>query len=438
MRTFLVLWTGQFVSVIGSALTSFALGVWVYQRTGSVTQLGVVYLLVFLPGILVAPFTGALVDRWDRKRPLLLGTGGGIVCTLSLAALYWSGLLQPWQIYITTAVTSVLTALQLPAFTATVGLLVPKAQLGRANGLVMLAPAFAQITGPLAGGFLIAALHIQGLILIDCLTFGFAMVCLLTVSIPRPAATEAGSAGSGTLLGESVHSWRYVTARRGLLGLLVFYAVLNLAVGFVDVLITPLVLSFAKTGALGTVLAVGGVGMVLGSVVMTVWGGPRRRIHGVLGFSALLGAALCVGALRADAVLIAGAAFVFLFCSAVINASSRSIWQAKVAPDLQGRVAALESMVATSTLPVSYLLAGPITLYVCRPLIAPGGALRGAATNILGGTGPGRDMALLLFACGLAILATAGCGYLYPRLRSVEAEIPDAVAETAAPEPSRV
>ncbi|MFF7338402.1 MFS transporter [Streptomyces sp. NPDC008163] len=435
MRTFLVLWCGQFASLIGSALTSFALGVWVFQQTGSVTGLGLVYLLTFLPGILVAPFTGALVDRWDRRKPLLLSVGGGVACTLVLATLYATDLLQPWHIYVTSAVTSVLTALQLPAFTATVSLLVPRAQLGRANGMVLFAQAVSQIVGPFAGGFLIAAVDLQGVVLVDCLSFALALGCLLTIRLPRPKATLEGSAGSGSLLGETAQSWRYITRRPGLLWLLVFYAVLNFAVGFVDVLITPLVLSFSETGALGTVMAVGGVGMVLGSVLMSVWGGPRRRIHGVLGFSLLLGLALTLGSLRANLVLIAGAAFVFLFCSAVINASSRSIWQTKVEPDMQGRVIALENMVATSSLPVAYLLAGPLTDHLFQPLMNADGAL---AHNVgaLIGTGAGRGMALLLLGCGMTILLTAVAGYLHPRLRQVEEELPDALPSVPTPEPT--
>lgn len=435
MRAFLVLWAGQFVSLVGSALTSFALGVWVFQETDSVTGLGVVYLLVFLPGILVAPFTGALVDRWDRRRPLLLSACGGIVVTLTIASLHGAGMLRPWHIYVTTAVTSVLTALQLPAFAATVSLLVARTQLGRANGLVLFAQAVSQIVGPLAGGFLIAAAGVRGVLLIDCVTFTVALLCLLSLRIPRPEATAAGSAGSGTLLGETRHSWRYIAQRPGLLHLLLFYALLNFAVGFVDVLITPLVLSFADTEALGTVLAVGGIGMVAGSALMSAWGGPRRRVHGVLGFSLGLGVALCVGALRANLALIGAAAFVFLFSSAVINASSRSIWQAKVEADLQGRVIALENMVATAPLPLAYLCAGPLTDHVFQPLMSPGGSLADSMGGLIG-SGPGRGMALLLLLCGLAVVATTALAWLSPRLRRVDDELPDAVPVAPSPEPT--
>lgn len=436
MRVFLRLWIGQSVSLVGSALTSFALGVWVYQQTGSVTRLGLVYLLVFLPGILVAPFTGAIVDRYDRRAVLLTTTSVGLLCVLVLAALYQADALHPWHIYLTTAATSMLAAVQTPAVGASVSLLVGRRDLGRANGLVMLAQSIAQILGPLAGGFLIGAVRLSGLLLIDCLSFAVALGCLLTVRLPRPEPTVADTAASpgpaGTsLLAETAASWRYVNARQPLVALLVFYAVLNFAVGFVDVLITPLVLSFAPTQALGTVLAIGGIGMVIGSLAMGVWGGPQRRIHGVLLFSMILGLALCIGALRPNLVLVAGAAFVFLFCSAVINTSNRSIWQQKVEPAMQGRVISLENMVATAPLPVAYLLAGPVADHLSRPLLISDTAF-GHAARALVGSGAERSMALLLFGSGLLVLLTATAGYLYPRLSRIDTAIPDAIPDQPA------
>jgi MFS transporter, DHA3 family, macrolide efflux protein len=433
VRTFLRLWSGQAVSLVGSALTSFALGVWVYQETGSVTRLGVVYLLVFLPGILVAPFTGALVDRLDRRAVLLTTVSGGLLNVLALAALRQAGELRPEHVYLTAAVTSVLAAVQTPAFAASVGPLVGRGRLGRANGLVMLAHSVAQIAGPLVGGFLLAAVGLSGVLAIDGASFVVALVSLLTLRLPPPAAAARPVGRGGGLLAETAVAWRYVAARHGLVALLVFYAVLNFAVGFVDVLITPLVLGFASTSALGTVLAVGGIGMVIGSVVMGTWGGPARRVHGVLGFSLVLGIALCAGALRPSLGLIAGAAFVFLFCSAIINAANRSIWQVKVEPGMQGRVLSLENMVATAPLPVAYLLAGPVTEQICRPLLASDTGFARAAGALIGGTGPDRAMALLLLGSGVLVVTASVAGYLSPRLRRIDGDLPDALPDHPVP-----
>ncbi|MFC7549662.1 MFS transporter [Plantactinospora sp. GCM10030261] len=441
MRTFLRLWSGQAVSLVGSALTSFALGVWVYQETGSVTRLGLVYLLVFLPGILVAPFTGALVDRLDRRAVLLTTVSGGLLNVLALAALHHADALRSGHVYLTSAVTSVLIAVQTPAFAASVGPLVGRSGLGRANGLVMLAHSVAQIAGPLAGGFLLQAVNLGGVLIIDGASYLIALISLLTLRLPRPAPAGPGS-GTGTstgfgegasgrigLLAETAVAWRYVAARHGLVALLVFYALLNFGVGFVDVLITPLVLGFASTSALGTVLAVGGLGMVIGSVTMGVWGGPDRRIHGVLLFSLILGLALCAGALRPNLGLIAGAAFVFLFCSAIINAANRSFWQLKVEPGMQGRVLSLENMVATAPLPIAYLLAGPAIEQVCRPLLSSDTAFAHVTGSLIGGNGPDRAIALLLLGSGILVVGASIAGYFHPRLRRADDELPDALPD---------
>lgn len=442
-RAFVVLWGGQFVSLVGSALTSFALGVRVYQLTGSVTKLGLVYTFAFVPQILVSPVAGALVDRWGRKRALLLSNGGAMLVALSLAALLATHSFAAWNVYIATSVNSVLAALQLPAFGSAVPLLVPKRHIGRANGMLLLASSASQVLAPAAAGALLLIIKIQGVVLLDCLSFGVAILTLLAIRIPQPpAAAPAGGgageapAGKSSVLGDFAESWRYVAARRGLVGLLVFFAALNLSVGFADVLITPLVLAFASTAALGAVLSIGGVGMVGGSVAMSIWGGPRRRVTGVLGFSLLLGVAFIVGSLRPSVPLIAAAAFVFLGSSSIINGSYRSIWQTKVEPRLQGRVLALQSMVTTSSLPVAYLLAGPLASRF-EPLAGRHQARPGLITALVG-HGADRGIALLLLLLGVIILLTVLGGYLNRHLRNLEDELPDAVPDALAPMPEPV
>jgi MFS transporter, DHA3 family, macrolide efflux protein len=399
MRKFTVLWVGQIVSLFGSGLTGFALGVWVYLRTGSATQYAVIFMLAFLPGIIASPLAGTVTDRLSRWTVLLLCDVAGIACMTSLAALYSAGLLAPWHIYITTSVASVAAAFQIPAFASSVTLLVQKKDVDRANGMVMLAQAVSQVLAPLGAGVLLSAITLRGVILLDGATFVANSIALVLVRIPRPRATVAGTVGRGSMWSEWVTGWRYVTTRKSLMSLIYFYAALNFCVGFVDVLITPVVLGFASTAALGTILSIGGVGMVVGSVLMTVWGGPSRRMPVVIGFSVPLGLSLCVGALRPSLVLITAAAFAFFFCSAIINACTRSIWQVKVEPDLQGRVLSVNNMIANSVLAVAYLLSGPLADRVFDPLLRDGGRLAASAGRVIG-VGPGRGTALLVLVLG--------------------------------------
>jgi hypothetical protein len=217
----------------------------------------------------------------------------------------------------------------------------------------------------------------------------------------------------------------YLTARPGLLGLLTLFALLNFLLGFVIALFTPLVLSFTDADVLGAMTSIGASGMLVGGVLMSVWGGPKRRIHGVLGFLLLAGFALSVAGLRPSVPLITAAAFGFFFCFPIISASSDAIWQSKVAADVQGRVFATRSTVATFTMIPAYILAGPLADNVFEPVLATEGALSGMVGQVVG-VGPGRGIGMIFVAAGaLTTLATA-LGYLHPRLRFLEDELPDA------------
>jgi hypothetical protein len=197
------------------------------------------------------------------------------------------------------------------------------------------------------------------------------------------------------------------------------------------VISTPLVLTFASAAALGTVLTVSGSGMLLGSFVMSIWGGPRRRVKGVLGFMFASGVCVMLAGLRPSVSLLALAGFCYFFSFPILNGCSQAIWQSKVAPCVQGRVFAIRRMIAWSTLPVAYLLAGPLADHIFEPLLAADGSRLAASAGRVIGVGPGRGIGLMFVLMGLMTMLLAVCGYLYPRLRLVENELPDAIEDDA-------
>ena len=422
---FAVVLAGQAVSILGTGLTGFALGVWVFQRTGSATQFALVALALLLPVVLLLPVAGALVDRWDRRWAMIVGDAGSGLCSLGLAALVWSGRLEVWHIWLLCAGSSAFSALQYPAFTAASTLLVPRRHLGRAAGLTQLAIAAAQILAPLLAGALLGRIGLRGVLLVDVLTFLVSLATLAVVRFPGPAATAEGAAGRGSLRSQIRHGWLFIRERAGLRATLLLVAAANLGLGMVQVLVTPLVLGFAPVATLGRVLAVAGCGMLAGSLVMSVWGGPRQRIHGVLGALLVQGLILLLGGVRPSAVLVAAAAFVYLFAAPVLEASGQAIWQAKVPADVQGAVFAVRRMVGASTLPIGYALAGPLADRVFEPLLMPGGALA-ASVGVVIGIGQGRGIGLLFIVLGLFVLAVLAAASRNPRLRRVESELPDA------------
>jgi MFS family permease len=430
MRKFILVWAGQTVSVIGSGLTGFALGVWVYQRTGSATQFALISFFAMLPGIIAQPFAGALADRWNRRKMVVLCDTGAGICTLIIALLIYSDRLEVWHIYILNAVNSIFSVSQGPAYTAAVTLLVPKRHLGRAGGMMQFSEAAGEIAPPVLAGVLMSIVNLWGIIVIDFATFLFAVGTMLLINIPSiPKVLPEGNAKQ-SLLRDAAYGWSYITTRPGLLGLLVFFAINNFLFGLFLALSTPLVLSFASAATLGTVLGVGGVGGLVGSFVMSVWGGPQRRVHGVLGFSLVIGFCIMLTGLRPSAILIGCAWFIISFCFPIVAGSSQAIWQSKVDLEVQGRVFAIRRMIGWSCAPLSFLLAGPLADYVFEPLLAEGGALAGSIGQLIG-SGAGRGIGLLFLVAGGCKMLVVSLAYLYPPLRFVEDELSDVISDEA-------
>jgi hypothetical protein len=296
--------------------------------------------------------------------------------------------------------------------------------------MVQLGEAAAQILSPVLAGVLMGVIQIQGIILVDFATFLFAVSTLLVARIPRPEMTAEGKAGKGSLFREASYGWTFIRARPGLFGLLLFFAVGNFATGIVQVLFTPLVLSFTTTAVLGLLLSIGGLGFLAGSLAMSVWGGPRRRIIGILGSKLLMGAALFLVAFPPRAWIIGVAAFLFFFSSPISNGCSQVIWQSKTAPDVQGRVFAVRRMIAWASLPFAYIIAGPLADRVFEPLLVESGLLASSVGQIIG-VGAGRGIGLIYIILGSIIMLSTLIGYQYPRLRKVETELPDFIADKA-------
>jgi DHA3 family macrolide efflux protein-like MFS transporter len=291
----------------------------------------------------------------------------------------------------------------------------------------LLAVATSQLLAPVTAGFLLIAIHIYGVILMDCLSYTLALVTLAAVRIPGNRGADPADRGTSTpsaLLDDFRQAWKYIAARRGLLALLVFTALVNFCGGFVQLLIGPLVLAIGSSAALGTVMSFAGIGMVIASAAMSAWGGPRRRAGGILGFSLLMGAAMIAGALRPNIMLIAVAAFVVLGSSAMVMGCNQVVWQTKVEPRLLGRTMALLTIAFSAPELLAYALAGFTADRVFQPLVGRE-EVRSPVIQLIVGHGPGRGFALLIMLMGWLIVVCALGGALYPRLRHLDGELPD-------------
>jgi MFS family permease len=424
MGIFLLIWSGQVVSMLGSSFTSFALGVWLYRQSGSATQFTLLVFINTLAVVLALPFAGAIIDRWDRRGVLLVSNVVAAASTLSLALLAQTGHLAVWHAYVGVVVIASFGALQLPAFMAELPLLVVKEQLGRTAGLTQLGQAVPGLLGPLLAGGLVLRAGLRGVLVIDFLSYVVALLTLFVVRLPRPPRGEGTARRS---LGADVAAgWTFLRTQPGLLALLYTYAGTNFCLGILTALLPPMVLAFASPAALGTVLSVAGCGMVAGGILMSVWGGPQRRIRTVFAGLCFIAAILFLAGFRQSTPLIASAGFIFMFLFSIISACNAVIWQRKIPAEILGRALSVLRLTSMSSLPLASLIAGPMADRVFEPLLAKGGPLAGSLGRIIG-VGPGRGIALLFILLGVLIYLVLLLGWSNPRLRNLEEEMPDAV-----------
>jgi len=423
LRDFLLIWAGQLVSSTGSRLSSFALGIWVLRTTGSTTQFAMTFLAMTIPALVVSTVAGALVDRWDRRRTMIGCDLLSAATMLVLAGLGASGHLTLWHIYAAVGAASLFDAFRGPAFAASIPLLAPRDQLPRVNGMAQTGNAVAEIIGPLLAGAMVSLISLPGILTLDALTFVVGLATLAAARIPRPLPVAKQNREG--LLREAMTGWRYVHQRRGLMGLLAVYGWNNFLFSIACVVIAPLLLSFTTPARLGVQYAISGSGLLLGGVAMTAWGGPRKRIHGVLAFSALAGVCLGMHGLRPSFALVTVAGFVLFLMMPVIAASSNSLWQAKVPAGLQGRCFAIQRVLLNAATVIGYCLAGPLAEHVFEPLLTTGGRLAGSV-GLLIGIGPGRGLGLMFITLGTLMTLLAIAAYSVPAMRRID-ELPDAL-----------
>jgi MFS family permease len=420
-RIFTLVWLGHVASLLGSGLTNFSLGVWAFQRTGSATQFALIGFCSALSAVVALPLAGPLVDRYDRRLTMLLSNVAAGAVKLSVLLLLLAGRLGMWHIYVAAACIGWSAMFLNLAFTTATTVLVRKTRLGRASGMTQAAQAAGQVVPPLLAGVLISVINIQGILLIDLSSYVLAISALLTVRFPphQPHAYQAEQ--KKTLFQHFALGWTYIKKRRGLLALLMFFAAFNFTVGLITILLTPMVLSFASARVLGIIMSLSGTGLLAGSILMSVWGGPRGRVNGVLIGGGLWGILCAVAGFRASPTLIACAVFCMSFLIPIINGCSQTIWQSKVPIELQGRVFAVRRMIGLSAVPLAFLLAGPLADRVFEPLAASG-ALREQFGRFFG---PGRGIGLMFVLTGLLTVAAQIRGCFYRPLRHLEVDLPD-------------
>jgi DHA3 family macrolide efflux protein-like MFS transporter len=365
---FFTIWGGQAISLFGSSLVQFALVWYLTQQTHSATVLAMASLAAMLPQVLIGPFAGVLVDRWNRRLIMIFADAAIALTTLGLAALFALGVVQIWQIYLALIIRSAGSAFHYPAMSASTTLMVPKQHLARIGGLNQTLQGLMGLVAPPAGAMLVGILPTQGVLMIDVTTAIVGITPLLFLNIPQPVRDDMQARDgkpASSFWQDARDGLRFITAWPGLMIVVLMAIMINFLLTPTDSFMPLLVTKHFGLGALafGLTGTFWGAGMIAGGLILGAWGGFKRKIAtSLLGITGVGLGILVVGLapsgmfpLALMALLVAGLGVVFA------NGPLQALFQTVVPPEKQGRVMSLVSSLAIAMTPLSLLIAGPLS-----------------------------------------------------------------------------
>jgi MFS transporter, DHA3 family, macrolide efflux protein len=402
----MVIWVSQAFSLFGSAVVEFALAWYLTIKTGSATILATSMLVAILPQVILGPFIGPYIDRWDRKRIMILADAAISTMTLGLAILFWLDAIQIWHIYVAMAGRAIGQSFHFPASTAAVTMIVPEKDLTRAAGLNQSLQGVITIAGPPAGAFLFGILPVQGLLAVDIITCVIAIVCLLPISIPHP--TRAIIKLKTSVMKEMADSFRYIWKWKGLTALIIISAIISLFIMPAFTLL-PIMVNQSLGGdvlKLGWLQAAFGVGIISGGLLLGVWPGFKKRVLTGLTGIIICGLATVSLGLTSRGWFEVGLAssFGIGFGMSFANSPIMAVLQATVEKNMQGRVFSLIGSISSVIIPLGLAAAGP--------------------------TSDAIGIGSLFYICGIAIIITAIVFFFNPTLMNLENQMKTAAAET--------
>jgi len=405
---FLVLWTGQLLSTIGSGATAFALGVQAFKQTGSAASFALTVLCAFLPTFLLTPLGGVLADRHDRRMLIILSDVGSIVGIALVLLALEEAQVQPWQIYVGIAFNSVFGALRSPAYKASVSDYLAPSRYGQASGLVQLANATQFLISPMLAGLLLSVTTIQVLLFLDIASFAIAIAC--TQIVRRRAAPTAGQADVATATGvwqDLCVGFAATVSNRGVVVVVSLVSLLLFYVGLLQTLFAPMVLSFTDERTLGVAQSACASGMLFSGLLIGVTSKWQRHGRVLAAFLVVTGLSFAAMGLSQNIWGVSVPAFLFFSTVPFVNASIDVLIRQNLDPANEGKVWAFVSLMTYLGSVIAYAIGGYLADLVFNPLFMPGGAWSQTLLARLVGVGPGRGIGFMFLVSGLGVVAVA-------------------------------
>ncbi len=427
MKKFIIIWIGQFFSILGSGMSAFGLSIWVLYKTSSTTTFALTFLVQILPGIIFAPIAGSLADRRKRKNIIMLTDFLDATLKLLIVFLLITGKLTVWMIYPIGFLSATLSSLQGPAFSAMIPSVVPKDQLGRANGMMQLIRAIQSMIAPILAGALYAIIDLSGLFIIDFITFIIAILTILPQRVPQKFEEKSNSGFTKTIVSDFKFTMNYIKSKKGLIELIISFSILNFLANLVMVLIGPLVMANYESHIFGIVNSISGIAMIVGGLIAGIIPAKEHKVRSIFIALILSGVGLSTIGISPSWIVIAVGFFIFMLPVPYANGTLGTLLQTKIEPTALGRVGAIMGAMLQAVTPIAVVSAGLLADYVFKPLLQEGGMLTGTWISAIIGEGSVRGIGLMFIISGILLSLLCISMLLNKKVVTLEYNYPDII-----------
>lgn len=416
-KKFFILWSGEFISAIGSGLTAFGLGVYVFNLTGKASAMALITILAFLPPLLFGTVAGVLADRYDRRLMMILGDSLSVIGLIYILVCMFMGDAQLWQICVGVTVSSVFSSLMEPAYKATVSDLLTAEQFTKASGLVQITNSAKYLVSPIIAGYLLAVSDVKLILIIDICTFFVTVASTLVVK--KGIATKKQVEKKTSFIAEFKEGWTTLTKNKGVFTLTIITSILCFSMGFIQMLSAPMILAFKNSSVLGTVETIVALGMLFSSIligVIKIKGGYVKILSASLFGCGLM---MMFFGLKENVIIIGIFGFLFFAMLPFANTSLDYLIRTNTENSVQGRIWSLIGIISQLGVVIAYAVCGVLADYIFTPMLVEGGALSGSVGKIIG-TGKGRGAAFLIIIAGILMCVTSIVLYNVKSVRKLE------------------
>lgn len=413
---FLLLWSGELVSAIGGGLTSFGLGVYVYQQSGMASHVSFVMLLAFLPSFLLSAPAGVLADHYDRRILMILGDSLSAIGPLFILFFLWDGEAAFWQICLGVTISSVFSSLLEPAYRATVTDLLTEEQYTKASGFVQLAGSAKYLVSPVLAGLLMKVWDIRLLLILDICTFFVTVTATLAVRKGLAAKPQTETVSFAASFKDG---WKAISQNKGVMTLVLVGAVVTLCLGFIQTLASPMILSFSDSGALGSIQSLAAIGLLVSSLLLGIFSIKKDYVKILCSSLFCAGVFMALFGFRENLILITVAGFLFFSMLPFANMSIDYLLRTNINNEFQGRAWGLVGLISQLGYVFAYGFSGLLADHLFTPLLQENGRLSKSVGSVLG-TGNGRGSGFLIIIAGILLCIASVLLYQFKSIQRLE------------------